>query len=137
MAIAARLQEEVADVKYVDLWNADLDETEGGMVWPTPAVFVEFETIEWRQIGLGVRQGDTGIRLHVITQAVDHHGSTDARMEHALARLDLIARIHQALRGMCGVNFGTLQLTTSATNHQHEELIEDIERYETRVQERE
>ena len=35
---------------------------------------------------------------------------------------------------LAGENFSTFMLTTSATNHNHAELIESIERYVTRAQ---
>lgn len=134
-AIAARLSEQAPSVAYVDLWNADLDELEGGAVWALPAVFVEFEAIEWEQTGLSLRQGDAGVRLHVVTRAVEHSGSQDARMEAALERFGVIEEVQRALWGLSGTGFTTLTLTTSATNHQHAELVEDIERYVTRLQE--
>lgn len=133
-AIAQRLETHATGVAYIDLWNTHLDEMEGGAVWPTPAVFIEFETIEWEQLGLSLRQGDVAVRLHIVTQAVDHNGN-DERIEEALKRFDLIEQIQQAICGLAGEGFAPLQLTTSATNHQHDELIEDIERYVTRAQE--
>ena len=48
-AICGRLTAQVPDIKHIDLWNNNIAVLSGGAVWPRPAVFVEFETIEWRQ----------------------------------------------------------------------------------------
>lgn len=48
-AICTRLAERVPDIQFIDLWNNNVATLSGGAVWPLPAVFVEFEQIEWRQ----------------------------------------------------------------------------------------
>ena len=97
-------------------------------------MFVEFETIEWRQEQRGARRGDVAVRLHIITDTVTYNGSKDNRQEVALAYLDLIDRINAAMQGLRGENFAGFMLTTSATNHDHAELMESVERYITSAQ---
>ena len=133
-AICKRLSEQVTDVKHIDLWNNNIAVLSGGAVWQRPAVFVEFETIEWKQLQKGVRTGDVGVRLHIVTDAISYNGSADERQEIALSYFDLIDRINAEMQGLRGDNFAGFMLTTSATNHDHAELIESVERYVTRVQ---
>lgn len=133
-AICERLSEQVPDIAYLDLWNNNIAVLTGGAVWPRPAVFVEFETIEWRQEQRGARRGDVAVRLHIITDTVTYNGSKDNRQEVALAYLDLIDRINAAMQGLRGENFAGFMLTTSATNHDHAELMESVERYITSAQ---
>ena len=130
LAIARQLSQ-IQEIAYVDLWNSNIDEVEAGSLWPLPAVFVEFEAIEWQHTGLGHRKGEVAIRLHVIQRAMTYNGSQDERMQAALERFDIIERINNALYGLGGDGFASIMLTTSATNHNHAELIEDIERYIT------
>ena len=47
----------VPGVEFVDLWNDDGSHFSGGAVYPLPAVFVEFEAVEWKQQGMGARRG--------------------------------------------------------------------------------
>ncbi|MEY8688034.1 hypothetical protein AB9N12_18580, partial [Bacteroides sp. AN502(2024)] len=101
---------------------------------PLPAVFVEFEPIEWRQQNNGARRGDVAVRLHLVTRAIGTHGVADPKMSDALEFLDLIDRINSAMQGLRGGNFSGFQLTTSATNHDHAELMESVERYITSAQ---
>lgn len=133
-AICARLTECVPDIQFIDLWNNNVQTINGGAVWPLPAVFVEFEQIEWRQQNNAARRGDVAVRLHIITRAIATHGHDDPKISDALGFLDLIDQINTAMQGLRGDNFTGFQLTTSATNHDHAELMESIERYITSAQ---
>ena len=133
-AICERILQQVSEVKHIDLWNNNIAVLSGGAVWPRPAVFVEFETIEWRQQQNRVRMADVAVRLHVVTDAVSYNGSTDPKQDTALAFLDLLNKVNTAMQGLRGENFAGFMLTTSATNHDHAELIESVERYITRAQ---
>lgn len=133
-AICERLSTDVPDVKHIDLWNNNIEILTGGAVWSRPAVFVEFETIEWRQQQNRARMADIAVRLHIVTDAVSYNGSSDPKQDSALAFLDLINKVNSAMQGLRGDNFAGFMLTTSATNHDHAELIESVERYITRVQ---
>lgn len=133
-AICTQLSKRVPEIKFIDLWNNNIQTLNGGAVWPLPAVFIEFETIEWRGQNNGTRRGDVAIRLHIITRAIATHGHRDPQMPEALAFFDLIDRINAAMQGLRGDNFSGFQLTTSATNHDHAELLESVERYITGAQ---
>lgn len=121
-------------ITFVDLWNDQVNLLNGGSAFPVPAVFVEFEQIDWRQAQNGVRNGDIAVRLHIVTRAVPTHGHNDPAMPEALAVFDLIDAVNSAMQGLRGDNFAGFMLTTSATNHNHAELIENVERYITRAQ---
>lgn len=133
-AICARLTERVPEIKFIDLWNNNVAALNGGALWPVPAVFIEFEAIEWRQQNNGARRGDVAVRLHLVTRPPATHGHTDPKMPEALSFLDLIDQINAAMQGLKGENFSGFQLTTSATNHDHAELMESVERYITNAQ---
>ena len=133
-AICNRLTAQVPDIKHIDLWNNNIAVLSGGAVWPRPAVFVKFEAIEWRQQQNRARMADIAVRLHIVTDAVSYNGSTDPKQDSALAFLDLLNKVNAAMQGLRGENFAGFMLTTSATNHDHAELIESVERYITRAQ---
>lgn len=133
-AICKRLAEKIPELRFIDIWNNNVTLLNGGATWPLPAVFVEFETIEWRQQNNAARRGEVAIRLHIITRAVTTHGHTDSKQTEALAFFDLIDRVNAAMQGLRGDNFAGFMLTTSATNHDHAELLESVERYVTSAQ---
>ena len=51
----------------------------------------------------------------------------------SLQYFDLIDRVNAAMQGLSGTGFTSFQLTASATNHNHGELMENIERWQTRA----
>lgn len=133
-AICNRISTQVPEIKHIDLWNNNVAALSGGAVWPRPAVFVEFETIEWRQQQNRARMADVAVRLHIVTDAISCNGHNDKRQHAALAFLRLINKVNAAMQGLNGNNFASFMLTTSATNHDHAELVESVERYITRAQ---
>jgi len=133
-AICQRLADRIPELRFIDIWNNNVTLLNGGATWPLPAVFVEFETIEWRQQNNAARRGDIAVRLHIITRAVATHGHTDNKQSEALTFFDLIDRVNAAMQGLRGDNFAGFMLTTSATNHDHAELLESVERYITSAQ---
>lgn len=124
----------VPGVAFVDLWNNQVQTLNGGAAFPFAAVFIEFETIEWRQQNVGARRGALAVRLHVVTRAVSTHGHKDPRIGEALAVFDLLDAINAAMQGLRGPGFSGFMLTTSATNHDHAEIVENVERYVCGVQ---
>ena len=133
-AIAEKLLT-VPGITYVDLWNDNGAHFAGGAVYPLPSVFVEFETIEWHQQNAGARRADITVRLHILNRATAGiHGSQDPAMEEALKRFDLLDSINAAMQGLRGDNFAGFMHTISATNHAHNEIIEDVECFRTSVQ---
>lgn len=125
----------IPEINYVDLWNDNGAHFAGGAVYPLPSVFVEFETIEWHQQNAGVRRADINVRLHILSRAIKGiHGSQDPAMAEALARLDLLDKVKAAMQALRGENFAGFMNTISATNHAHDEIVEDIECFRTSAQ---
>ena len=134
-AIAQRIKEQVPAIKFIDLWNEHLAEITNTTAWPVPSVFVEFEQYDVRQLANHVCMADVPVRLHIITRTKNYTaGFDDKRIAAALDYFDLIDQVHAAMVTLAGDNFSTFMLTASATNHNHTELLESIERYVTRSQ---
>ena len=121
-------------VAFVDLWNNQVQLLNGGSAFSLPAVFIEFEALEWKQENNGARRGSLAVRLHVVTKSMPTHGHNDPRIDKALEVFDLLDAINAAMQGLRGPNFSGFMLTTSATNHDHAELWENVERYICGVQ---
>ena len=132
-AIAEALAE-ARGIKFVDLWNNQIQTLNGGTAFAVPAVFIEFEELNWKQQNRGARRGDLAVRLHVITRTVVTHGFQDPKIDEALELFDLLDNINAVMQGLRGEHFTGIMLTTSATNHDHTELIESVERYVLGVQ---
>ena len=116
LAVSERLLSiEGEPIKYVDLWNNNVEYIKQETGWPRPAVFVEFRPIMWERMttrGANEYQARVEIRLHIVT---DWNGS--ASSEHSdEARQQTIEALN-------------LEIQATLTNHNHEELIENVEVY--------
>ena len=63
-------------IRYIDLWNHNVEFIEQEEQWERPAVFVEFLPIQWNAIQPGVEyRAEPVVNLHVVT---DGQGSSSA-----------------------------------------------------------
>ena len=118
-------------IKHIDLWNHNVEFIEQEENWERPAVFVEFEPIRWSAIQNGAEyRAEPTINLHVVT---DWQGSSSASSEFrekSLEVFDLLEEIHKVLTCMGGETFLEFDLVSSSTNHNHEDIIENVETYQ-------
>ena len=68
-------------------------------------------------------RGEGTVALHIVTDWAS--GSAKVLSE----AFDLAERARLALNGLGGVHFHSLQLLSTSTNHNHEELWEHIEKF--------
>ena len=122
---------EIEEIKHIDLWNHNVEFIEQEENWARPAVFVEFCPIQWNAIAPGVEyRAEPQVKLHIVT---DWEGSADAGSqfkEEALKVFDLVDTIHRKLACLDGETFMQLDLVESQTNHNHEDIVENIEMYQ-------
>jgi hypothetical protein len=106
-------------IKHIDLWNHNVEFLDQEVPWARPAVFIEFVPFKWAQIVPGVEyRAQPLINLHVVT---DWTGAdTDA------GHFRLLDKIHALVAGLCGNTFMEFDIYSSATNHNHEDIVENI-----------
>lgn len=118
-------------IKHIDLWNHNVEFIEQEENWERPAVFVEFQPIQWNTVQPGAEyRAEPIINLHIVT---DWQGSSSADSEFrekSLEVFDLLEAIHEQLACRRGKTFLEFDLVGSNTNHNHEEIIENIEVYQ-------
>ena len=129
--------------KHCDLWNRQVEFLEQETPFQTPAVFVEFEPLQWRTDGRHIQDADLTVRLHIVTP---WHANTasdilnpDVRAT-ALAYLDIPTALFRQLHGRHGIvedgnhtvlgHFNALTRTASAVNHDHERFVDSVETYQ-------
>ena len=112
-------------IKHIDLWNHNVEFIE------RPAVFVEFAPIQWNAIQNGVEyRAEPIVNLHVVTDWVGSAVADSEFREKSLEVFDLLEDIHQTLTCMEGETFMAFDLVQSQTNHNHEDILENIESYQ-------
>ena len=132
-AITERLEEAGIGIRYISLWNRNTEQLTKQTAFRLPAVFVEFETIEWSQLTKGVRSAELKVRLHIVTQTLATPEQGGRYQDRALEHLDLIERVSAAMQGLCGEGFNGFMLIESVTDHDHERIEHHEECYVTRI----
>lgn len=122
-AIKAKLNKEVTDVKWIDLWNHNVEYIESEEGWTRPAVFVEICPIQWEAFTCRGMRGKGLVRLHVVTDWTEGGQSV---------AWGICRKIYEVINGMSGDEFNGMRLVETATNHNHEEILETIDSYEVR-----
>lgn len=118
-------------IKHIDLWNHNVEFIEQEEQWARPAVFVEFAPIQWHAIQPGVEyRAEPTVHLHVVTDWAGSVSEDSEFREESLKVFDLLEEIHKVLTCMDGETFMEFDLAESRTNHNHEEMIENIESYQ-------
>ena len=127
-------------IRAFDLWNEQVARLNGQRPFELPAVFVEFRPIVWEQSGRRSKYADVEVRLHILTATLATPNSP--YKDTALYRLHLIRAIEQAFVGFAGVtedgtrSFGTFVHIESESDHNHEQVREDLEIWRTRCYDR-
>ena len=118
-------------IKHIDLWNHNVEFIEQEENWERPAVFVEFCPIQWNAIVHGVEyRAEPIVNLHVVTDWQGSSAAGSAFQEESLKVFDLLEEIHRVLTCMEGETFAEFDLVESRTNHNHDEIIENVESYQ-------
>lgn len=117
-------------IKYVDLWNHNVEFLDEEQPWARPAVFVEFTPIFWDVIKPGREyRSKPVVNLHIVTDWAGDASAGSELQDDALKVLDYSGIIHKALQGLEGEHFNRFDLAETHTNHNHEEIVESIEVY--------
>lgn len=117
-------------IKYVDLWNHNVEFLDEEQPWARPAVFVEFTPIVWDVIKPGMEyRSKPVVNLHIVTDWAGDASAGSELQDDALKVLDYSGIIHKALQGLEGEHFNRFDLAETHTNHNHEEIVESIEIY--------
>ena len=96
-------------IKHIDLWNHNVEFIEQEENWERPAVFIEFRPIKWNAIVNGLEyRAEPEVALHVVT---DWKGGTSDGSQFQEEGLEVF------------------DLVESDTNHNHEDIVENIEIY--------
>ncbi len=118
-------------IKHIDLWNQNVEFIDEEEAWERPAVFIEFGEIHWDPFK-GPTDGLTGkgeVLLHIVTDWKGSAADGSRYQAETMEDYALPDRIHAQMRGLRGETFRNLFLSRTLTNHNHQELLENIEVY--------
>ena len=122
-------------INHVGLWNENTTRLTQLRPLKPPAVFIEFYPVTWGELGRNAVHGDMVIRLHIVTATL---AETDTPYrEEALHRFRLIRAVKAAFVNFGGGadargrSFSRFRYSGSSTDHNHEQVCEDLEEWTT------
>ncbi len=122
-------------INHIGLWNENTTRLTQLRPLVPPAVFIEFYPLAWGELGRNAVHGDMVIRLHVVTATL---AQTDTPYrDEALHRFRLMRVIKEAFVDFCGApdkdgrSYSRFKYYGSTTDHNHEQICEDLEEWQT------
>ena len=122
----------IDDIMHVDIWNSQSEYIEQEQSFNMPAVFIEFDTIDWMPLLQGTREADLSIVLHIVTD------TRVGKWEDAMERLELSDTINKTLHRLTlttedGSQMNSLIHRRSDTDHNFDELAYDTDTYQCHI----
>ena len=129
--------------KHFDLWNQQVEFLEQETPFNTPAVFVEFDPINWKTTGKKLQETEITVKLHIVTPwyANTPANTPSVQRTQALEYLTIPSRVLKAMQGIIITPEANSKLGFSNTwtreqsivNHNHEHYVDSVEVYKTHV----
>ena len=122
-------------IKHIDLWNEQVEFIEQETPFANPAIFIEFMQFNWQTLGGNSQRCSPTIRFHIIQQYKGSEADGSIFRTDALERFTVLDAIDNHMKGFTAMTedkkktITMWQRSSSSTNHNHEELIEDITDY--------
>lgn len=117
-------------VRHIDLWNEQVEFIEQESPFDMPAVFIELRPMRWSTLGGNIQQCKADLRFHIVTRWEGSSANGSMFQKDSLERFDILDSIDSHLSRWCfnspQTSISMMQRTGSSTNHNHEELVEDI-----------
>ena len=122
----------VGIIRHIDLWNQNVVFIDEDEPWERPAVFIEFGPIIWDPYK-GVTNGMVGkgeLRLHVVTDWKGSAAAGSPAREETMEDFRLSNLIMGKVRYLRGDTFRNLVPLRTEINHNHQEILENIDVYQ-------
>lgn len=101
------------EIKTVQLYNSQPDNTDKEEIKLYPAVYLEMSNVDWVTKGLGIQQGDITLTVYVVTE----NYKTDDRQF-----LTVVDKVYECLNGLQTCSFSALQRINERQDTDHDQL---------------
>ena len=112
-------------IQHVDVWNHNVEFIDQEQAWHRPAVFVEFGDMQWQYVKEGHRRTRFQLMLHLVCDYTEQ-GDMESQWE-------LSDTVISAIRGISTEDFDISTVESTQTNHNHEDLIEEVLTFNVRA----
>jgi hypothetical protein len=104
-------QQPSPEILYIDLWHEQVNFLTEEHPFPTPAVFLEFNTLDVEDNGKKVQRLRTQVDLYLFYETFSDTYTNAIMQDDALSYLDLISKLNAIFHGTSGTNFFEMQKT--------------------------
>lgn len=101
----------VPEVRYIDLWHEQTEYLDEELPFPTPAVFIAFNTLETADIGTLAQDIRLQVDLYIFWETFADTYDGAVMQTEALDYLNLMTVLNVLLHGYTGNNFSTMRKT--------------------------
>lgn len=122
--LLSRLNTMVADLKWIDQDNGQLDAFKESLPLQFPCCLIDFPSVQWSNTGNYGQLGDTVVQLRVAWNVYEDYNNytPEAVREQAKAKYQLLENIHKAVHGFSAETFNPLVRLATNTERRSDGL---------------
>lgn len=129
LEISTYLMANVEGLEFVDKDKGQLEDI-SNFVFPRPAVFMSFGRFEYTSTGTRTKVGKGVIRFRTAIENYADSYTGSINQEQALAFFEFNEMVHQALEGLSGTYFTSLNKIADEDDTDHKNVIVTVLEYE-------
>jgi len=107
--LAERISNKIPEVSWVDLWHEQVSYLTEELPFPTPAVFIGFNTNDCTDLSQLIQECDIQIDFYLFFETFSDTYQGSYNQGSALDYLRLLTKIHTCFHGVSGTNFQTMR----------------------------
>lgn len=107
--LSAMLRQSIHEVKWIDLWHNQVNFLTEEHPFPSPAVFLQFRTLNVADAGLKVQNLKIQVDAFLFYETFADTYDESWNQEEALEFLDILSKIHATLHGTDGESYSSMR----------------------------
>ncbi len=107
--IAQIINTKLQQIRWVDLWHEQVSYLTEELPFPTPSVFIGFQTNQCDDKGQLIQDCDLQVDFYLFYESFSDTYSGAYNQESAIEFLRLLTQIHTTFHGLSGDNFNTMR----------------------------
>lgn len=107
--LAEKIKTNLPEINWIDLWHDQVQYLTEELPFPTPAIFIAFNTKSCDDKGLLIQDCDTQIDFYLFYETFSDTYLGSYNQDSALEYLRILTDIHTLFHGKSGENHGTLR----------------------------
>jgi len=114
----------IPEVKWIDLEHGQIDAFDKNYPVHFPAIFIDFENIQWKNVGRQVQVGDVNINLRIAFKiwSDTNNLTPDNIFNDSMNVLKLLNKIHKYTQAFSGEHFNRLDRISTTTKKRNDGL---------------